>query len=102
MNRILKLWTSILTNIGSPLAKAQGILSDTSDGFRRHRKIHDNLSTHTIFKLKKHICTAYSDFKGAFGGMNHRTLFKATRELRFPECYTNHMNNSIRYQAPTT
>jgi len=43
MNGILKLWTSILTNIGSPWAEAQGILSDTSDGFRRHRKIYNSL-----------------------------------------------------------
>jgi hypothetical protein len=46
MNGILKLWTSILTNIGSPWTEAQGILSDTADGFRRHIKIYDSLSTH--------------------------------------------------------
>ena len=33
---------------------------------------------------KKHIYTAYSDFKGDFGGMNHKILFKTTRELGFP------------------
>jgi hypothetical protein len=33
MNGILKLWTSMLTNIGSPWAEAQGILSDTAGGF---------------------------------------------------------------------
>ena len=38
---------------------------------------------------KKHIYTAYSDFKGAFGGMDHRILFKTTRDLGFPECYIN-------------
>jgi hypothetical protein len=32
--------------------------------------------------------TAYSDFKGAFGGTDHRVLFKTIRELGFPECYT--------------
>jgi hypothetical protein len=48
MNGILRLWTSILTNIGTPWAEAQGILSDTADGFRRHRKIHDSLSTHIM------------------------------------------------------
>jgi hypothetical protein len=37
---------------------------------------------------KKHIYTAYSDFKGAFGGMDKRILFKTMRELGFPECYT--------------
>ena len=48
MNGILKLWTSILTNIGSPWAEAQGILSDRTDGFRRRRKIYDSLSTHIM------------------------------------------------------
>ena len=37
---------------------------------------------------RKHIYTAYSDFKGAFEGMDHRILFKTMRELGFPECYT--------------
>jgi hypothetical protein len=60
MNVILKLWTSILTNIGSPSAEAQGILSDTTDGFKRHRKIYDSLSTHiTMYEdtklYRKHI-----------------------------------------------
>ena len=48
MNGILKLWTSILTNIGSPWAEAQGILSDTTDGFIRHRQMYDSLSTHIM------------------------------------------------------
>jgi hypothetical protein len=48
MNDILKLLTSILTNIGSPWAEAQGIFSDTADGFKRHRNIYDSLSTHII------------------------------------------------------
>ena len=37
---------------------------------------------------KKHIYTAYSDFKEAFRGMDHRILFKTMRQLGFPECYT--------------
>ena len=48
MNGILKLLTSILTSIGSPWAEAQGILSDTADGFMRHKKICDSLSTHIM------------------------------------------------------
>jgi len=84
MNGILKLWTSILTNIGSPWAGAQGILSYAVNGFRRHRKIYDSLSTYIMMYedatiSKKHIYTAYSDFKGAFGGMDHRILFKTMR-----------------------
>ncbi len=37
---------------------------------------------------RKHIYTAYSYFKGAFGGMDHRILFKIMKELGFPDCYT--------------
>jgi hypothetical protein len=64
MNGILKLWTSILTKIDYPWAEARGILSDTADGFRRHRKIYDSQSTHNMVyedvKLsKKHIYTSY-------------------------------------------
>jgi hypothetical protein len=93
INGILKLWTSILTNIGSPWAEAQGILSDTAGGFRRHRKVCDSLSTHIMVyedaKLsKKHIYTAYSDLKGALGGMDHKIIFKTMRELGFPRCCT--------------
>jgi len=35
---------------------------------------------------RKHIYTAYSDFKGAFGGMEHRILFQTMRDLGFSEC----------------
>ena len=48
MNGILKIWTSIFTNIGSPWAEAQGMLNDISVGFVRHRKIYDSLSTHVM------------------------------------------------------
>ncbi len=93
MNKILQIWTSILTNIGSPWVEARGILNNTADGFRRHRKIYDILLTYiTMYEdayiSTKPIYTAYSDFKGAFGGMDHRILFKTMRELGFPECYT--------------
>jgi hypothetical protein len=71
INGILKIWTSILTNTSSPWSEAQGLFSDTTDGFRRHRKIYDSLSTHIMMyedaKLsRKHIYTAYSDFNEAF------------------------------------
>jgi len=94
MNGILKLWTPTLTNIGSPWAEAQGILSDTTYGFSRHRKIHDSLSTHIMMyedaKMSiKYIYMAYSDFKGAFRGMDHILLFQTMRDLGFPKCYIN-------------
>ena len=88
MNDILKLWTFILINIGSLWAEAQGILSDIADGFRRHLKIHDSLFTHIRMyedaKMTKNIYIAYSDFKGAFGGMDHIILFKTMKELGIP------------------
>ena len=34
--------------------------------------------------MKKIIYTAYSAFKGAFGGINHRVLFQIMRDLGFP------------------
>ncbi len=93
MNDILKIWTSILTSISSLWAEPQGILSDTADGFRRHKKTYDSLLTHIMIyedakMSKKHIYTAYSDFKGAFGGMDHIILFQTMRDLGFPECHT--------------
>ncbi len=48
MNCILKLWTSILTSIGTQAAESEGVFSDTADGFRSHRNICDSLSTHII------------------------------------------------------
>jgi hypothetical protein len=38
---------------------------------------------------KNHIYTAYSDFRGAFGGMDHRIIFQTMRDLGFLECYRN-------------
>ena len=46
MNCILKLWTSILTIIGTHIAESGGIFSDTAYGFRSHRNIYDIISTH--------------------------------------------------------
>ena len=93
MHGILKLWTSIFTNIGYPWAEAQGISSDIAYGFRRPREIYDSLSTYIIMyedaKISRtHLYKAYSDLKGAFGGMDHRILFKTMGELVFPEYYT--------------
>ncbi len=36
---------------------------------------------------KKHIYMECSDFKCAFGGMDHRILFKTMRDLGFPKYY---------------
>jgi hypothetical protein len=70
MNGILKIWTSILTNIGSPWAEAQGILCDTTSGFRRHRKIYDSLSTHIMM---------YEDAK-----MSKNTFTRPTQTSKAP------------------
>jgi hypothetical protein len=94
MNCILKIWTSILTNIGTQIAETEGIFSDTADGFRSHRNIYDSISTHiTMYEdakiSKQNIYTAYSDFKGAFGGMDHRILFQIMKEYGFQDSYIN-------------
>ncbi len=36
---------------------------------------------------KRNIYTVYSDFKGAFGGMDHRILFQLMEEDRFQDSY---------------
>ena len=46
MNCILKLWTSILTSIGTQTTESEDVCSDTADGFCSHRNIYDSLSTH--------------------------------------------------------
>jgi len=92
MNYILKIWTSILTTIGTQTAESEGIFSDTADGFRSHRNIYDSLSTHiTMYEdakiTKQNIYTAYSDFKGAFGGMDHRIMFQLMEAYGFQDSY---------------
>ena len=36
---------------------------------------------------KRNIYTAYSNFKGAFGGMDHRVLFQLMEEYGFHDSY---------------
>jgi hypothetical protein len=90
MNCILKLWTSILTIIGTQTSESGGIFSDTTDGFRSQKNIYDSIPTHINMyedaKLSnKNIYTAYSDFKGALGGMDHRIVFRIMKEYGFQE-----------------
>ena len=71
---------------------ANCIFSDTADGFRSHRNIYDRLSTHIMMFedaqiSKRNIYTAYSDLKGAFGGMNHKILFQLIKEYGFQDLY---------------
>ncbi len=88
MNCILRLWSSILTSIGTQTTESEDIFSDTADGFRSHRNIYDSLSAHIMMyedaKIsKRNIYTAYSDFKGAFGGMDHQILFQLMKQYGF-------------------
>ena len=92
MNCILKIWTYIPTNIGIHTSETWGIFSDTTDGFRAHRQIYDSLALHLMMYedaelSKQNIYTAYSDFKGAFGGMGHRILFQIMRDCGFQYSY---------------
>jgi hypothetical protein len=61
------------------------IFIDTADGFPSHRNIYDSLSTQIMMfedaKLsKKDMYIPYSDFKGAFGGMDYGILFPLMKE----------------------
>jgi len=85
MHSIRKLWTSILTSIGTQTAETGDVFSDTADGFHSHRNIYDSLSTLIMIyedaKIsKRNIYTAYSDFKDSFRGMDHRILFQLMKE----------------------
>jgi hypothetical protein len=56
--------------------------------------IYDSISTHIIMyedakQSEKNIYTAYSDFKGAFGGMDHRILIRIMKEYGFQDSYAN-------------
>jgi len=37
--------------------------------------------------FKRNIYTTYSDFKGAFGGMDHRILFQLMKDYEFQDSY---------------
>jgi len=92
MNCILNLWTSILTSIGIQTTESEGVLSDTADEFRSHINVYDSLSTHILMyedaKIsKRNIYATYSDFKGSFGGMDHRILFQLMKEYGFQDSY---------------
>jgi hypothetical protein len=92
-NCILKVWTSVLTSIGTQTTESEGVFSGTAVGFRSHRNIYDSLSTHIMMyedaKIsKRSMYTAYSGFKGAFGGMDHRILFQLMKEYGFQDSYT--------------
>ena len=92
MNCILKIWTSILTTIETQTAESEGVFNETTDGFRFHRNIYDSLSTHiTMYEdaelSKQNIYITYSDFKGAFRGMNHRILFRLMEGYGFQDSY---------------
>ena len=92
MNCILKLWTSIITSIGTQTTESEGVFSDTANGFCSHRNIYDSVSTHIMMyedaKIsKRNIYTTYSDFKGAFGGVHHMILFQLMRKYEFQDSY---------------
>ena len=92
MNCIQKLWTSVVTYIGSDIAEAEGMINDNSDGFRANRQTYDSTRRHIMVledakTSKKPIYTAFVDFKGAFNGTDHKCMFQTMRDLGMPECY---------------
>jgi hypothetical protein len=89
MNNLLKLWTALIKDAGSKYAETHGILSDKHDGFRKHRRIHNGLSSIIMMmddaKLyHKDFYVIYTDFKGALNAADHRIMFKHMRQLGMP------------------
>jgi hypothetical protein len=85
MNNLLKLWTALIKDADSKYAETHGILSDQHDGFRKHRSMHDTLSSIIMMmedaKLyHKDFYVMYAAFKGAFNAADHRIMFKHTRQ----------------------
>jgi hypothetical protein len=92
MNNLLKLWTALTKDACSKYAESHGILSDQQDGFRKHRSIHDALSSIIMMmedaKLyHKDFYVIYADFKGTFNAADHRIMFKHMRQLGLPPTF---------------
>jgi hypothetical protein len=92
MNNLLKLRTALINDAGSTYVETHGILSDQQDGFRKHRSIHDALSSIMMMmedaKLyHKDFYVMYADFKGAFNAADYRIMFKHMRQLGMPPTF---------------
>jgi hypothetical protein len=91
MNNLLKLWTAPIKDAGSKYAETHGILSDQHDGFRKHRSIHDALSSIMMLEdaklYHKDLYVIYADFNGAFNAADHRIMFKHMRQLGMPPTF---------------
>jgi hypothetical protein len=92
MNNLLKLWTALMKDACSYYAETHGILGDQHDGFRKHRNIHDALSSIIMMmedaKLyHKDFYVMYADFKGAFNAADPRIVFKHMRQLGMPPTF---------------
>ena len=74
MNTVLKLFTSLLRNVGQTWVESNGCLGDTQNGFRPGGDIFDNLCDYMATlehakSMSQNIYVAYMDFKSAFNGM---------------------------------
>jgi hypothetical protein len=92
MNNLLKLWTALIKDAGSKYAETHGILSDQHDGLRKHRSIHDALSSIIMMMedgrlYHKDLYVLYAYFKGAFNAADHRIMFKHMRQLGMPPSF---------------
>jgi hypothetical protein len=72
--------------------ESNGILSDQHDGFRKHRSIHDALSSIIMMvedaKLyQKDFYVINANFRGAFNAADHRIMFKHMRQLGMPPTF---------------
>jgi hypothetical protein len=92
MNNLLKLWTTLIKDVGSKYAETHGILSTQQDGFHHKRSIHDALSSIIMMMedakhYNKDIYVMYADFKGAFNAADHRIMLKHMRQLGMPSTF---------------
>ena len=87
-NTLYKLYTSMLTVIGSTFAEACGILSDSQEGFRAHRSTARQLQM-LVAALEdarltgKDIFALYIDFSSAFNMVDYGKLFRIMLDLGF-------------------
>jgi hypothetical protein len=92
MNNLLQLRTALITDAGSKYAETHGILSDQHYASRKHRNIHDALSSIIMMmddaKLyHKDFYVMYADFKGALNAADHRIMFKHMRQVDMPPTF---------------
>jgi hypothetical protein len=89
VNNLLKLCPALIKEAGFIYVETNDILGDQQDGFHLLRSMHEALASLIIMMedakiYSKDIYIMYADFKCAFNGADHITLYKHVRELGKP------------------